>query len=174
VRLSLESWIIVGAFVVDIAGAMPSHRIGLMCSVLPGSKNRAKGRWVVREPWEALIASLRQCPDVGTGVRTPGLRFGVLDRRSEPQAHRRVSPSEGNEARREGHRESHSAIVPSKLGNSPRRTQGRERSEANCQACGCKSRRCKSPCGTVAISGNLRFTGDWKPGRKSPRRPDGH
>jgi hypothetical protein len=49
-----------------------------------------------------------------------------------------------------------------------------ERSEANCQASGCKSRRCKSPCGTVAISGNLRFTGGWKPGRKSPRRPDGH
>ena len=42
------------------------------------------------------------------------------------QARRRVSPSEGNQARREGHRESHSAIVPSKLGNSPRRTQGRE------------------------------------------------
>jgi hypothetical protein len=50
----------------------------------------------------------------------------------------------------------------------------RERSEASCQACGCKSRRCKSPCGTVAISGNFRFTGGWKPGRKSPRRPDGH
>ena len=49
-RLSLESWIIVGAFVVDIAGAMPTRRDGLACSVLPGSKNRAKGQWVVREP----------------------------------------------------------------------------------------------------------------------------
>jgi hypothetical protein len=44
---------------------------------------------------------------------------------AKPQAHRRVSPSEGNEARREGYRESHSAIVPSKLGNSPRGTQWR-------------------------------------------------
>jgi hypothetical protein len=50
VRLSLESWIIVGAFVVDIAGAMPTRRNGLTCSVLPGSENRAKGQWVVREP----------------------------------------------------------------------------------------------------------------------------
>ena len=64
----------------DIAGAMPTRRDGLACSVLPGSNNRAKGQWVVREPWEALIASLRQCPDVGAGVRTPGPRLGVLDR----------------------------------------------------------------------------------------------
>jgi hypothetical protein len=50
VRLSLESWNIVGAFVVVIAGATPIRRNGLAYSVLPGSKNRAKGQWVVREP----------------------------------------------------------------------------------------------------------------------------
>jgi hypothetical protein len=42
---------------------------------------------------------------------------------AKAQAQRLVAPSEGNEARREGPRESHSVIVPSQLGNSPRRTQ---------------------------------------------------
>jgi hypothetical protein len=36
---------------------------------------------------------------------------------AKPQAQRMVSPSEGNEARREGRRKSHIFIVLSKLGN---------------------------------------------------------
>jgi hypothetical protein len=66
----------------------------------------------------------------GCGGRNPNPRPAVWcpgPPGAKPQAHRRVSPSEGNEARREGHRESHSAIVPLKLGNSPRRTQGQGR-----------------------------------------------
>jgi hypothetical protein len=83
VRLSLESWIFVGAFVVDIAGAMPSHRIGLMCSVLPGSKNRAKGQWVVREPGRPWL------PPCGT------VRMWGPD--NEPQARGLVSWTGGSE-----------------------------------------------------------------------------
>ena len=64
----------------DIAGAVSAHRKGLVCSVLPGSKNRAKGQKGCPGTWEALPASLRIIPDVGTGVRTPGPRSGVLDR----------------------------------------------------------------------------------------------
>jgi hypothetical protein len=90
------------------------------------------------------------------------------------QRHRLVAPREGNRVRREGRRRSEHLVIPLNPWNRTRGTRGRERSEANCHACGCKSRRCKSPCGTVAISGSLRFTGDWKPGRKSPRRPGGH
>ena len=51
----------------DIAEAVPAHRIGLVCLVLPGSKNRAKGRKGCRGTWEALLASLRMLPGVGTG-----------------------------------------------------------------------------------------------------------
>ena len=47
----------------------------------------------------------------------------------------------------------------------------RERSEASCQACGCKSRRCKSPCGTVAISGSL--WGDPATGSPDVKAPGG-
>ena len=42
------------------------------------------------------------------------------------------------------------------------RTHRRERSEANCWTCGCKSRRRKSPCGAVVISGSPR--GDLRAG----------
>ena len=56
-----------GAFVVDIAGAAPAHRMGLMRVVLPGSENRAKGQQGCRGTWEALVVSLRTVPDVGTG-----------------------------------------------------------------------------------------------------------
>src|ERR1700730_13523339 len=45
---------------------------------------------------------------------------------AKPQAHRKVLSGEGNRVRREGARESHSAIVPVKPGTSPRRTRGRE------------------------------------------------
>jgi hypothetical protein len=67
-----------------------------------------------------------------------------------------VSPSEGNEVRRKGRQGvevSHSTAEP---GEPSRRTLGRERSEANCLTSGCKSRRRRSPCGAVVISGSLR------------------
>jgi hypothetical protein len=78
--------------------------------------------------WEALTASLRV--DSGSGDRRLNPRPAVGrpgPPGAKPQAHRRVSPSEGNGARREGRRESHSALVPRNLGNASRRTQGRER-----------------------------------------------
>jgi hypothetical protein len=46
------------------------------------------------------------------------------------------------------------------------------RSEASDSTSGCKSRRRKSPCGAVVISGSRSGRPDgWKPGSKSPRRP---
>src|SRR5208337_4216870 len=41
-------------------------------------------------------------------------------------------------------------------GEPSRGTPWRERSEANCLTSGCKSRRRRSPCGAVVISGSLR------------------
>ena len=99
-RLSLESWNIVGAFVVDIAGAMLTRRNGLACSVLPGSKNRAKGQWVVREPGRPCLPP---CGNVRTwgpdcepqarglvswtaGSETPGTPQGIAKRRQRSAA----------------------------------------------------------------------------------------
>ena len=47
----------------------------------------------------------------------------------------------------------------------------RERSEANCLTSGCKSRRRRSPCGAVVISGSLR--GDSWAGSPDVQAPDG-
>jgi hypothetical protein len=75
-----------------------------------------------------------------------------------------VSPSEGNEARREGRQ---GVAVPhstDEAGEPTRGTPWRERSEANCLTSGCKSRRRRSPCGAVVISGS-----PWgDPGAGSP------
>jgi hypothetical protein len=100
VRLSLESWNIVGAFVVVIAGAMLTRRNGLACSVLPGSKNRAKGQWVVREPGRPCLppcGNVRKWgPDCEpqarglvswtAGSETPGTPQGIAKRRQRSAA----------------------------------------------------------------------------------------
>ena len=99
-RLSLESWDLVGAFVVVIAGAMPTRRDGLACSVLPGSKNRAKGQWVVREPgrpWLPPCGMVRKWgPDYEpqarglvswtVGSETTGTPQGIAKRRQRSAA----------------------------------------------------------------------------------------
>ena len=66
-----------------IAGAMPTRRDGLACSVLPGSENRAKGQWVVREPGRPWL------PPCGN-VRKWGPE-------NEPQARGLVSWTAGSE-----------------------------------------------------------------------------
>jgi hypothetical protein len=54
----------------------------------------------------------------------------------------------------------------------PPRKSRMVRSEASDSTSGCKSRRRKSPCGAVVISGSCSGRPDgWKPGSKSPRRP---
>src|SRR5438309_1339097 len=81
--MSPERLIVVGAFVVDIAGAVPAHLSGLVCLVLPGSKNRAEGQRVVREPG-------RPCwPPCGTGRQG-----GPAD---EPPARGRATWTAGSE-----------------------------------------------------------------------------
>ena len=95
----------------------------------------------------------------------------VLGRRGRTGDATMVSPSEGNEVRRKGRQgvaASHSTVEP---GEPFRGTPGRERSEANCLTSGCKSRRRRSPCGAVVISGSLR--GDSWAGSPDVQAPDG-
>ena len=82
-----------------------------------------------------------------------------------------VSPSEGNEARRDGRQGvavPHSTV---EAGEPTRGTPWRERSEANCLTSGCKSRRRRSPCGAVVISGSSR--GDPRAGSPEVKAPGG-
>ena len=82
-----------------------------------------------------------------------------------------VPPSEGNEARRDGRRGVGAAHSTCDAGEPPRGTPPRERSEANCLTSGCKSRRRRSPCGAVVISGSSR--GDPRTGSPDVKAPGG-
>jgi len=82
-----------------------------------------------------------------------------------------VSPSEGNEARRNGRQGVAAPHSTVEAGESTRGTPSRERSEANCLTSGCKSRRRRSPCGAVVISGSLR--GDSWAGSPDVQAPGG-
>ena len=82
-----------------------------------------------------------------------------------------VSPSEGNEARRNGRQGVAAPHSTVEAGEPTRGTPSRERSEANCLTSGCKSRRCRSPCGAVVISGSLR--GDSWAGSPDVQAPGG-
>ena len=82
-----------------------------------------------------------------------------------------VSPSEGNEARRNGRQGVAAPHSTVEAGEPTRGTPSRERSEANCLTSGCKSRRRRSPCGAVVISGSLR--GDSWAGSPDVQAPGG-
>jgi hypothetical protein len=92
-----------------------------------------------------------------------------------------VTPNEGNEVRQTDGKESERLVVPLSQGNHPRdpgegrgrrlMNRWRERSEANCLTSGCKSRRRRSPCGAVVISGSPR--GNPKAGSPEVKALDG-
>jgi len=82
-----------------------------------------------------------------------------------------VSPSEGNEVRREGRTGVGAPRSTVETGEPFRGTRRRERSEANCLTSGCKSRRRRSPCGAVVIPGSPR--GDPRIGSPEVKAPGG-
>ena len=139
-------------------------------SVLPGSKNRRRDTRVAREP-ERPCRLRRDCR-----LGVPAYQLQV-DPQLCPElvgtnrGRTMVSPSEGNEVRRDerqGVGAFHSNVEAGEL---DRRTPRRERSEANCLTSGCKSRRRRSPCGAVVISGSLR--GDSWAGSPDVQAPGG-
>ncbi len=114
-------------------------------------------------------------------TNSPCPRSRVPAAGSKPGA-RVVSPTEGNEGRRDGRTgvgAPHSTVETGEPFRGTRRREGgavsrnrwRERSEANCLTSGCKSRRRRSPCGAVVISGSLR--GDSWAGSPDVQAPDG-
>jgi hypothetical protein len=104
---------LVGASAVHIPGAMLRHRTGLVPAVLPASKNMANGQWGLSGNLggpDHLQATFAGRGDRLTNPRPAVERSGPLGAKVPTQ--RLVSPSEGNEARRKGGRESHRVIVP--------------------------------------------------------------
>jgi hypothetical protein len=92
-------------------------------------------------------------------------------RGSETQMRPGYRPCEGNEVRRDGWRGVGASHTTDDAGEPTRGTPPRERSEANCLTSGCKSRRRRSPCGAVVISGSSR--GDPRTGSPDVKAPGG-
>ncbi len=87
----------------DITGAVPSHRIGLMRTVLPGSKSRARAQWgFPRNVGDPVVSTLN--PEGGNRSvehKPPALGVARHADGSEASVSRLVLPSEGNEVRRD-------------------------------------------------------------------------
>ena len=101
----------------------------------------------------------------------PGPRWDAHDRGEQTTGDTVVSAREEIRTGRDGRRgvgASHSIV---EAGEPSRGTPWRERSEANCLTSGCKSRRRRSPCGAVVISGSLR--GDSWAGSPDVQAPGG-
>ena len=101
----------------------------------------------------------------------PGPRWDAHDRGEQTTGDTMVSAREEIRTGRDGRRgvgASHSIV---EAGEPSRGTPWRERSEANCLTSGCKSRRRRSPCGAVVISGSLR--GDSWAGSPDVQAPGG-
>ena len=102
-----------GAFAVHIPGATLRHRTGLVPAVLPASMNMANRQWRFSRNLgypDRLQADLAGRGDRKTNPWPAVGRSGPTG--AKPPTQRLVSPSEGNEARRKGGRESHRVIVP--------------------------------------------------------------
>ena len=111
---------------------MPRRRKGLASSVLPGSKNRAKGHKGRPGTWETLPSpsKSRLEPRLTNSRMIHSLRPRLMgtNHGTKPM----VSPSEGNEARRKGRQgvaASHSTAEP---GEPNRGTLGREGDNVSC------------------------------------------
>jgi hypothetical protein len=119
----------VGALALRIPGAAPRHRNGPVPAVLPASTEHGERTIGVPQEPGRSCRLLGELPAGATGLTTPGLG-GALVRRGA----KRTSGRGGTAKRRQrsaagwaaGSRSA--SIVPSKRGNSPRRTPWREAS----------------------------------------------
>ena len=96
---------IVGAFAVHIPRATLLHFIGLVQAVLPDSKNMCKRTIGVPQELGRSCCFLGNIPAGDTGLPTPGLGGALVCQGANPTSATEVSPSEGNEVRRDGQQE---------------------------------------------------------------------
>jgi hypothetical protein len=100
------------------SGAMAAQRIDLLRPAPAGVREHGIDTEGSTGTWETLVVSRRFLLRSGDRTMNPWpavVRLGPLG--AKRQARRLVLPNEGNEVRREGRRESHIFIVPSKQGN---------------------------------------------------------
>jgi hypothetical protein len=116
-----------GASAVLIPGAALLHRIGLVPAVSPASTEHGKRAIGVPQELGRSCRLLRGIPAGDTGLPTPG-RGGALVRRGAKSTSGRGGTAQRRQRSAAGRAAgSRSAlIVPSKQGNSPRRTLWRE------------------------------------------------
>lgn len=142
-----------------------------MCSVPPGSQNTAQTHRGSPGTWDALY-SPRLTSGRGPGLPTPGPTGCALDRRERNTGAGRgiAKRTQRSDARwRQGIGALHST---DEVGEpNPREPGGGSAAKLTAKASGWKSRRRKSPCGAVVISGSLQ--GDLKPGSPDVQALDG-
>ena len=113
-----------------------------------------------------------QSPDGDPDHQPQARRLRVLDRRERiTDAGRGIARRMQKKHAKWGPGNRSASYYRRSRGTSPAGTRSRERSEANCMTSGWKSRRRRSPCGAVAISGSPR--GDPRPGSPDVQALDG-
>ena len=153
------------------AGAVPRRRNGLAYFGPTG----------VQEQGAGTRGSLGNLRDPAVSVVTAGLESRLTNSRlihsSVPSWWGRTGDERWYRQAKEtkcgemSGRESERSIVTLRRGNLTEGPRGGRRSEANCLTSGCKSRRRRSPCGAVVISGSLR--GDSWAGSPDVQAPGG-
>src|SRR6516165_7311637 len=113
-----------GASAVLIPGATLRHRTGLVPAVLPASTEHGKRALGVPQELGRSCRLLRGIPAGDTGLPTPGLGGALVRRGAKRTSGRGGTAKRSAAGRAAGSRSA--LIVPSKQGNSPRRTLWRE------------------------------------------------
>ena len=101
----------VGAFAFVVPRATLLHRNGLVRAVLPESdRNMCKRTIGVPQELGRSCCFLGNIPAGDTGLSTPGSGGALVRQGAKPTSDTEVSPSEGNEVRRDGQQE---VVAPS-------------------------------------------------------------
>jgi hypothetical protein len=168
--LSPESVIIAGADVVKLTEGRVAapQRPGACDPAGVGEQGTSAG--VLQEPGRPSRLRGKSRPEI-PGDQLQARRPRTRGRRERKTGATGIPPSEGDEARRDGRRGVGAPHTTVDAGEPTRGTPPREHSEANCLTSGCKSRRRRSPCGAVVISGSSR--GDPRTGSPDVKAPGG-
>src|SRR6516162_5235626 len=117
----------VGALAFRIPGAAPRHRNGLVLAVLPASTEHGERTLGVPQELGRSCRFLSELPAGDTGITTPGLGGALVRRGAKRTSERGGTAKRRERSAAERTAGSHSAlIVPTKRGNSPRRTLWRK------------------------------------------------
>jgi hypothetical protein len=103
--LSLESVVVVGAFVVNVAGATQAFRNRSGTQAGRGRRTCANGNWGSPGTWEILSSPWKKSRKGIPGDQPQARRCRMQQRRERKMRDPMAPPSEGNETWRDGRQE---------------------------------------------------------------------